>query len=99
MNEPLDPNAIPTDDYDDDPDPPLIDPSRATDTISDEEAYRIAMKNETYKWISLSLVCVTVLAILLVGTLVWFFTCRPRNASGKRAGFQTIEHQPNGSHV
>jgi len=99
-NEPNDPNAIPTDDYDDDIEQKPVEEISPTHTISDEEVYRIAMKNETYKWISLSLVCITILAILFVGTLVWFFTCRPRRRNDKKSGnFQRVEHQPNGSHV
>jgi hypothetical protein len=48
------------------------------------------MRNETLKWLALILVCVTILFLLLVGTLIWFFTCRPSKRHNK-AGFQPVQ--------
>ena len=88
-NEPVDPNAIPTEHYDE-----YIDSAPTRDyagTIPrfDDEEQQIAMKNERYKWIAISLVCTTLLCLLLIGTLIWFLACNPMKRYGK-AGFQPV---------
>ncbi|UJR33612.1 hypothetical protein I4U23_021048 [Adineta vaga] len=88
-NKPIDPNAIPTDDYDDNSNPSSV-------GGKSYEERRIILRNETLKWITLSLVCVTILCLLLVGTTIWFFHCRPTQRYNK-AGFQAV--QPNSSNV
>ena len=56
--------------------------------IKDKQRLLLELKNERLKWISLSLVCITILCILLVGTLIWFFTCRQKQ--NYRQGFQPV---------
>ncbi|CAF3341019.1 unnamed protein product [Rotaria sp. Silwood1] len=97
INDPIDPNAISPDDDDED----YIDSTSSIDNFQTtinlyDEKRRIEMKNETFKWISLSLVCITILCLLFVGTLIWCFTCRPLRRNYK-AGFQPV--QLNGSNV
>jgi hypothetical protein len=88
-NTPLDPNAIPVDDYDEN--------SKSTSSVRNipAEERLLALKNEGLKWIALSLVCITILCILLVITLIWLFTCRRSKPSAKN-GFQPV---PNSSNV
>lgn len=61
-----------------------------------DEYNRIARKNLTLKWISLSLVTITVLSIILVGTIIWFFTYRSPKAQN-RVEFQPVS--PNKANV
>ncbi|CAF1104326.1 unnamed protein product [Didymodactylos carnosus] len=55
----------------------------------DDDNQRIALKNETLKWIALSLLAVTVLCLLIVITIIWFFTCRPKKSP---SGFKLVPH-------
>ncbi|CAF5214873.1 unnamed protein product, partial [Rotaria magnacalcarata] len=74
VNQPMDPNAIPTDDHDENLNSPsTIHKSQSLSDINNE-FYQIAKKNKTLKWISLSLVGVTVFSIILVAILIWLFT-------------------------
>ncbi|CAF0986023.1 unnamed protein product [Rotaria sordida] len=89
VNKPIDPNAIPTDDNDENIDsPPKIHKSQTLHDINDE-FHQIAKKNKTLKWISLSLVGITVFSILLVGTIIWFFTYHSPKTQNK-AKFQRV---------
>ncbi|CAF0751180.1 unnamed protein product [Rotaria sordida] len=91
-----DPNAILSDDYEDYIDSTsTIDDIQPTINLYDEKRRR-ELKNETFKWISLSLVCITILCLLFVGTLVWCLTRRSLKRNYK-AGFQPV--QQNGSNV
>ena len=89
VNEPTDPNAIPTDDYYDSVNTPAIENPSRTNADPEEEIERIAMKTERLKWLALSLVCITILCLLFVGTLIWFFTCRPTQQH-KNGGFIAV---------
>ncbi|CAF2328248.1 unnamed protein product [Rotaria sp. Silwood2] len=96
VNNPIDPNAISPDDYEE-----YIDSTSAMDNFETtinlyDEQRLIEMKNETFKWISLSLVCITILCLLFVGTLIWCCTCHPLKRNYK-AGFRPV--QQNGSNV
>ncbi|CAF2093442.1 unnamed protein product [Rotaria magnacalcarata] len=96
VNKPMDPNEILAYDYDENIDlTSTIVGSHTTANINDEQR-QIALKNETLKWISLSLVCITILCILLVVTLIWFFACRPSQRNYK-GGFQPV--QADATHV
>jgi hypothetical protein len=88
-NTPLDPNAIPIDEYDEN--------IKSTSPVRNlpDEARILALKNEGLKWIALSLVCITILCLLLVITLIWLFTCR-RSKHSNKGGFQPV---PNSSNV
>lgn len=94
VNGPIDPNAIPEDDdYYDSPNTPAIDNPPRPKTDPEEELERLAMKNERLKWISLSLVCITILCLLFVGTLIWFLTCRPTKQRTK-GEFKIVKPPP-----
>ncbi|CAF0725873.1 unnamed protein product [Adineta steineri] len=95
-NEPIDPNAIPTEDYDQNPDPSSITDNSEIKPKDRFNERRTAMDNERLKWIALILVCITVLCLLIVGLIIWFFTCRPTHRVNK-AGFQPV--LPNSSNV
>lgn len=84
---PMDPNAIPGDDYDEN--------SLLTTTVSDE-ARLISLRNEGLKWIAISLICITILCALLVITLIWLFTYRRAQQHNKN-GFKRVP--PNGTNV
>ena len=88
-NEPVDPNAIPVEHYDEYMDSASTRDYAGTFSRFDDEEQQIAMKNERYKWIAVSLVCATVLCLLLIGTCIWFLTCNPMKRYGK-AGFQPV---------
>ncbi|CAF0726633.1 unnamed protein product [Adineta ricciae] len=88
-NKPIDPNAIPTDDYDDNGNPSTVGGKTY-------EERRLILRNETLKWIALSLICITILVLLIVGIIIWFFHFRPSQRYNK-AGFQVV--QPNNSNV
>jgi hypothetical protein len=82
-NTPIDPNAIPIGDDEN------FESTSSVGSISDEQRI-VALKNEGLKWIAISLVCITILCILLVITLIWLFTCR-RSKRYNTAGFQPIQ--------
>jgi hypothetical protein len=88
-HEQADPNAIPNEYYDDEAYAGGNQDHSHVKTSNDEEIYRITMKNQTMKWISLSLVCITILCLLLVGTIIWLFTCGPKKKHGN-AEFESI---------
>ncbi|CAF1552165.1 unnamed protein product [Rotaria magnacalcarata] len=96
VNQPMDPNAIPTDDHDENLNSPsTIHKSQSLSDINNE-FYQIAKKNKTLKWISLSLVGVTVFSIILVAILIWLFTYHS-STMNKKGQFQRVP--PNSSNV
>ncbi|CAF1996967.1 unnamed protein product [Rotaria magnacalcarata] len=96
VNQPIDPNAIPTDDHDENLNSPsTIHKSQSLSDINNE-FYQIAKKNKTLKWISLSLVGVTVFSIILVAILIWLFTYHS-STMNKKGQFQRVP--PNSSNV
>ncbi|CAM4933659.1 unnamed protein product [Rotaria socialis] len=95
-NKPIDPNAIPTDDHDENfNSPSTIHKSQALSDINNE-FYQIVKKNKTLKWISLSLVGVTVFSIILVAVIIWLFTYHSSTMNTK-GQFQRVP--PNSSNV
>jgi plastocyanin domain-containing protein len=56
------------------------------------EHHQIAKNNRRLKWISLSLLGITMISVILVSSIIWFFTYRRH-----KAGFQPVP--PNASNV
>ncbi|CAF3836595.1 unnamed protein product [Rotaria sp. Silwood1] len=89
INKPIDPNAIPTDDHDENLNlPTTIHKSQSLHNNYDEY-YQISKKNKILKWISLTLVGITILSIILIGTMVWFYTYHVPKTHNK-AKFQRV---------
>ena len=84
-NTPLDPNAIPIDDYYDE----ITPVTSSGKTIPNDERL-LALNNERLKWMAISLICITILCLLLIGTLIWYFTYY-RSKRPNKGGFQTIQ--------
>jgi hypothetical protein len=61
-----------------------------------DEHQRLAKKNKRLKYVSLSLVGITSISIIVVGTVIWFFTCHLPKTHNK-SGFQRVP--PNSSNV
>lgn len=96
VNNPIDPNEISAYDYDE---TAYVTSTAFVPQVTNSmeyEARLLELKNERLKWIALTFVCITILCILFVITLIWYFTCGPSKRNQK-AGFQPV--QPNSSNV